>query len=145
MAACIISFYANVAYVLVHACSRIADYHLNVFTLSWPQGVPVTSVLRRRSKDHCGEVPLLGLSRRRENRPFSLLPRMMSPFLSHSVGIVTLTYEDRGIRFLCGPYCLLFRLFASRTTFAARFYDTCVYLAISHTRCSNIVDFSDTK
>lgn len=83
------------------------------------------------------------LSSEREDRPISLLPRMLSPSLSHSVGIVTLTYEDRGIRFLCGPYCLLFRLFASRATFAARFYDACVYLAIS--RCNNIVDLSETR
>lgn len=74
IAVCIISFYANVAYVLVHACSRIADYHLNVFTLSWPQGVPVTWILGRRSEDLCGGVPLLGLSLSSERGSFLLVP-----------------------------------------------------------------------
>lgn len=112
-----------------------ANYHLNVFAFSWPQARRAkgfrTSKKEQKLRSLAKESLFL-VSLERRSR-FSFLSRMLFPSLSYSVDIVTLTYEDRGIRFLCGPYCLLFHHFASRATFVARSYDTCVYLAKLHT------------
>lgn len=107
-----------------------ANYHLNVFAFSWLRARRASQRvqnLEERKPRSPAEESLFLVSLEKRFR-FSLFPRMLSPYLSHSVDIVTLTYEDRGIRFLCGPYCLLFHHFASRATFVARSYDACVYL-----------------
>lgn len=126
-----------------HACVLLesyrslsfANYHLNVFAFSWLQARHASGFRtwkKKRKPRSLAEESLFLVSLEKRSR-FLLFPRMLSPSLSHSVDIVTLTYEDRGIRFLCGPYCLLFHHFASQATFVARLYDACVYLVKLHT------------
>lgn len=103
------------------------------------RGAPAASRLGKRTWKPT-EVPLaeksLFLVSLQEKRfRFSLFPRMLSLSLSHLVDIVTLTYEDCGIRFLYGPYCLLFHHFASRATFVARSCNACVYLVKLRMQC----------
>lgn len=132
-----------------------ADYHLNVFALSWPRarraGGLRTSKEERKPRTFAEESLFLASPWRSAVALsfFLSCPARPVSFLSHSVGIVTLTYEDRGIRFLCGPYCLLFRLFASRgrpsslipAYVAVRFYSRRVHRVLG----SNIADLSDAR